>query len=133
MRMHEMQAVVFEVTRWLALASMIGLMAPIVGLSRAAAQEAVTVSGEVIDVSCYLSQGSKGKRHKQCAELCAKKGLPIGVLTDAGDVYLLIEDHDAPESYNAAKGLAGERVTVSGKKFAKGGVQSVLIAEIKSE
>ncbi|MDX2168531.1 MAG: hypothetical protein SF182_15760 [Deltaproteobacteria bacterium] len=133
MRMREVQAIVFEVTRWLALASMIGIMAPTVWLSRAAAQEAITVSGEVIDVSCYLSQGSKGKRHKQCAELCAKKGLPIGVLTDAGDVYLLIEDHDAPEGYTAAKGLAGERVTVTGKKFAKGGVQSVLVADVKSE
>lgn len=133
MRTHDIQAAVFEVTRWLALASLIGVMTPALAASRAAAQEPVTVTGEIIDVSCYLSQGSKGKRHKQCAELCAKKGLPIGVLTDSGDVYLLIEDHDDPEPYTSAKGLAGERATVSGKKFSKGGVQSVLIASIKSE
>ena len=124
--------VVEEVTRWLALATLIGA-APAMRVTPASGQEAVTVKGEIVDLACYLSKGSKGKRHKTCAELCAKKGLPIGVLTDGGDVYLLIEDHDAPESYNAAKGLAGERVTVSGKKYAKGGVQSVLIAEIKSE
>jgi len=133
MPFRDLQALVFELTRWLALATMIGLLAPIIGLSRAAAQEPVTLNGEIVDLSCYLSQGSKGKRHKQCAILCAKKGLPIGVLTDAGDVYLLIEDHDAPESYEAAKGLAGERATVSGKQFSKGGVRSVLIAEIKEE
>ncbi|MEO8604979.1 MAG: hypothetical protein ABI629_20595 [bacterium] len=128
----DIQAVVFEVTRWLALASFVGL-APAFAAPRVQAQETVSVTGEVVDLSCYLSQGSKGKRHKQCAELCAKKGLPIGVLTDSGDLYLLIEDHDSPEPYGAAKGFAGERITVSGKKFAKGGMQSVLVAEVKGE
>lgn len=128
----DLQAIVFEVTRWLALASLISLL-PVLSPPRAGAQEAVTVSGEVVDLACYLSKGSKGKRHKQCAQLCAKKGLPIGVLTDAGDVYLLIEDHDDPAPYDAAKELAGERATVSGKKFTKGGVQSVLVSETKGE
>ncbi len=128
----DLQAIVFEVTRWLALASLISLL-PVLAPPRAGAQEAVTVSGEVVDLACYLSKGSKGKRHKQCAQLCAKKGLPIGVLTDAGDVYLLIEDHDDPAPYDAAKELAGERATVSGKKFTKGGVQSVLVSETKGE
>ncbi len=130
--MRDVQAIVFEVTRWLALASLISLL-PVLAPPRAGAQEAVTVSGEVVDLACYLSKGSKGKRHKQCAQLCAKKGLPIGVLSDAGDVYLLIEDHDDPAPYDAAKELAGERATVSGKKFTKGGVQSVLVSEIKGE
>ncbi len=130
--MRDVQAIVFEVTRWLALASLISLL-PVLAPPRAGAQEAVTVSGEVVDLACYLSKGSKGKRHKQCAQLCAKKGLPIGVLTDAGDVYLLIEDHDDPAPYDAAKELAGERATVSGKKFTKGGVQSVLVVETKGE
>ncbi|MGD9762784.1 MAG: hypothetical protein AB7V27_03620 [Candidatus Binatia bacterium] len=124
--------VLLEAGRWLALASLLGL-SPAVMAPRAGAQEEVTVSGEIVDLACYLSKGSKGKRHKQCAELCAKKGLPIGVLTDTGDVYLLIEDHDDPEPYEAAKGLAGDRATVTGKKFSKGGVQSVLVAQVKGE
>lgn len=122
----------FEVTRWLALASLVGL-APAIAAPQVRAQEVGSVTGEVVDLSCYLSQGSKGKRHKQCAELCAKKGLPIGVLTDSGDLYLLIEDHDNPDPYAAAKGFAGERITVTGKKFAKGGMQSVLVADVKGE
>lgn len=134
MRTRNVQAVVFEVTRWLALASLVSLMLPIVTpVARVAAQEAATVSGEIVDLACYLSKGSKGKRHKQCAQLCAKKGLPIGVLTDNGDVYLLIEDHDDPAPYDAAKALAGERATISGKTYTKGGVQSLLVAETKSE
>ena len=132
MSIREIRHVCFEVTRWLALASLVGL-APAVAAPRAGAQEAISLSGEVVDLACYLSKGSKGKRHKQCAELCAKKGMPLGVLTDSGDVYLLLEDHDDPGPYETVKGLAGERATVSGKKFVKGGVQSVLVAETKGE
>ena len=117
--------------RYIALAAFTTLA--LVGLTPAVAQEEVTVSGEIVDLACYLSKGSKGKRHKQCAQLCAKKGLPIGVLSDTGEVYLLIEDHDDPAPYEAAKELAGERAAISGKKFTKGGVQSILVVLTKGE
>src|SRR5262247_1525113 len=97
-----------EIARWLALFTLIGAV-PTSVVPRAAAQEPITVKGEVVDLACYLSKGSKGKRHKTCAELCAKKGLPLGVLNEAGDVYLLIENHDDPGPYDTAKGLAGEQ------------------------
>ncbi len=109
------------------------LAAPALFGSQAAAQESVTVKGEVVDLACYLSKGLKGTRHKACAQLCAKKGMPLGVLTETGDVYLLIEDHDDPGPYDAAKGLAGEQAEVTGKKFVKGGVQSILVSAAKSE
>ena len=130
--MRSVQHVIMEVARWLALASLVGL-APVVFRAPASAQEPITVSGEVVDLACYLSKGEKGRRHKQCAQLCAKKGLPIGVLTDSGDVYLLIEDHDDPDPYATAKDLAGERAQVTGKKFVKGGVASVLVSGAKGE
>jgi hypothetical protein len=97
----------------------------------APAQEPLTVSGEVLDLSCYLSKGSKGARHRTCAKLCAEKGLPIGVLTEAGEVYLLIEDHDNPEPYEALKKLAGGNAEISGKKFERSGMQSILVQESK--
>jgi len=121
-----------EITRWLALFTLLSA-APALTARRAPAQEQTTVKGEIVDLACYLSKGSKGKRHKTCAELCAKKGMPLGVLTDAGDVYLLIEDHDDPGPYDAVKGLAGEQAEVSGKKFTKGGVQSILVTSAKGE
>jgi hypothetical protein len=124
--------VVLEVARWLALASLIG-MAPAVLAPRTSAQEPITVKGEIVDLACYLSKGSKGQRHKACAELCAKKGMPLGVLNESGDVYLLLEDHDDPGPYDAAKGLAGEQAEVTGKKFIKGGVQSILVSGAKGQ
>ncbi len=126
---------VIEVTHWLALFTLIACIGFVPGLrpATAAAQEQASVSGEVVDLACYLSKGSKGKRHKACADMCAKKGMPLGVLTDNGDVYLLIEDHDNPGPYEAVKGLAGEQAQVAGKKFSKGGVQSILVGEAKAQ
>lgn len=95
------------------------------------AQDEVTVQGEIIDLACYMSKGSRGPSHKACAQMCAKKGVPIGVLTDAGEVYLLLDDHNNPDPYDSAKKLAGERAEVSGKKFSKQGVNSIVVAGIK--
>ena len=95
------------------------------------AQDDVTVQGEIIDLACYMAKGSRGPSHKACAQMCAKKGVPIGVLTDGGEVYLLLDDHNNPDPYDSAKKLAGERAEVSGKKFSKPGVNSIVVAGIK--
>jgi len=95
------------------------------------AEEEVTVQGEVVDLACYMAKGSKGPQHKACAQMCAKKGAPIGVLTDAGDVFLLIDDHNNPDPYEALKKIAGERAEVKGKKFSKGGVASIQVSASK--
>ena len=84
-----------------------------------------------INMACYLTKGSKGAAHKACAQMCAKKGVPIGVLTDGGDVYLLLDDHNNPDPYDAAKKLAGEHAEISGKKFSKQGVASIVVSGAK--
>ena len=95
------------------------------------AQEDLTVQGEIVDLACYMAKGSKGAAHKQCAQMCAKKGVPIGVLTDAGEVYLLLDDHNNPDPYDAAKKLAGDRAEVTGKKFSKQGIASIVVSAAK--
>ncbi len=103
-----------------------------VGVSAADAQEEVKVVGEVLDMTCYLHKGSTGRRHKACAEMCAEKGLPIGILTESGEAFLLIEDHDNPEPYAAARKLAGHKAAISGKKFARGGSTGIMVLEAKA-
>lgn len=111
--------------RWLPLAILL------LSLSRALAQEAVTVQGEILDMACYMAEEKKGPSHKSCAQMCAKQGVPIGVLTDAGEVYLLIEDHANNAPYEALKKLAGARAEITGKKFVKQGVASIQVATSK--
>lgn len=103
----------------------------VLDVTRACAQESVTVQGEIVDLACYMSKGSKGAQHKACAQMCAKKGVPIGVLNDAGQVFLLVDDHDDPEPYEAAKKLAGERAEVAGKQFVKGGMTTIVVSAAK--
>ncbi len=98
----------------------------------ATAQDDVSVEGEILDMTCYLHKGSKGRRHRACAEMCAEKGLPIGVLTDQGEVYLLIEDHENPEPYAAAAKLAGKKAAIKGKKYSKGNVSAIMVMEAKN-
>lgn len=57
--------------------------------------KAVTVVGEVIDMSCYLQVGKHGDKHRDCGQKCARAGQPIGILEANGAVHLLIdEEHD---------------------------------------
>jgi len=55
----------------------------------------VTVTGEVIDLSCYLQLGKHGEKHKACGTKCLQNGQPIGLLAKNGTTYMLIpEEHD---------------------------------------
>ena len=55
----------------------------------------VSVVGEIIDMSCYLQVGKHGDKHRECGQKCVRNGQPVGLLTDDGTVYMLIdEEHD---------------------------------------
>jgi hypothetical protein len=120
-------------TRYVVVCSLlVGLIAvAFSGPTAARAQEDITIQGEIVDMACYLPKGSHGPSHKACAQMCAKRGAPIGVLTDAGDVYLLVDDHNNPDPYEAAKKLAGDRAEVNGKKFSKPGVSGLVVEAVK--
>ncbi len=57
--------------------------------------KATTVVGEIIDLSCYLQVGKHGEKHRECGQKCVRNGQPVGLLTEDGSVYMLIdEEHD---------------------------------------
>jgi len=94
--------------------------------------ESMTVQGEVVDLACYLPRGDKGRgaTHQECAEMCAKGGAPLGVLSADGTVALLIEDHARPAPYGQVRKLAGQQVEVQGKKYTRGGVTGLMVATV---
>ena len=101
------------------------------GVLTARADDSIT--GEVIDMSCYLHhpETSRGASHKKCAETCAKKGLPMGIITEDSQVFLLLEDHDNPKAYATAIEGAAKTITVEGKKVAQGGVNGFVVEAVK--
>jgi hypothetical protein len=55
----------------------------------------VTVTGEIVDLSCYLQLGKHGEPHKACGTKCLQAGEPIGLLAQDGTIYMLMaEEHD---------------------------------------
>ena len=91
----------------------------------------VTKTGEVIGLWCYLDHGAHGADHKDCATHCVEAGNPIGLLTEQGEVYILLgaEKHQ-PGSAVALSKMA-QTVTVSGNLVKKGGLQAIYVKEIK--
>jgi hypothetical protein len=55
-----------------------------------------TLTGEIIDFSCYLEVGKHGEKHRDCAQKCFRAGQPIGLLTQAGELYMLMEEEHDP-------------------------------------
>ena len=83
-----------------------------------------TLTGEVVDLACFLGHGEKGKDHAKCAKQCIQKGLPVGLLTEKGEVYLAIgPDHKKANELLASK--AAQVVTVVGKKSENFGAKMI--------
>lgn len=78
------------------------------------------LTGEIIDVSCYLELGKHGAGHEACAAKCATNGQPIGLLTSAKTVYFLFPEEHHPrrdgqvEIKTAMIPLMGKTVTLNG-------------------
>ncbi len=98
-----------------------------------AQDETKTVSGEVLDMACYMAKGAHGEKHKGCAAACIKDGAPMGLLTSDGKIYLLVENHNKKEVYAKIKEHAGEKVTVTGTASVKGGLQGLVVDELKEK
>lgn len=91
-----------------------------------------TMSGEIVDLTCYMQDpGRKGSGHKKCAETCIAKNLPMGLLADDQQAYLLLEDRDNPKPYAQLKGMAAEKVTIEGDKVGQDGVQAIVVKAVK--
>ncbi|MBI4348744.1 MAG: hypothetical protein HY553_18035 [Elusimicrobia bacterium] len=92
-----------------------------------AAGPAQTFEGEIIDMACYMAHDGKGEKHAKCAQACLVKGMPAGLLTGDGKVFLLLENHSNPKGYTAVKKLAGEKAKVTGSVVEKSGISGLMV------
>lgn len=98
------------------------------------AGKAVTVNGYVLDSACAFTKGLTKPISPDCAKACAKAGSPLVILSDNGTIYWPIAD-TTPSSGQNDKLLpfAGQRVTASGKTYARGGSTAIVIEKIGAE
>ena len=91
-----------------------------------------TWAGEIVDMGCYIEKGAKGSGHADCAKSCTKDGMPMGVLTKDGTLFLLTPNHDDGAPYEALKDLAGENAEVSGTLSEKDGIKMIVVSGSKA-
>jgi hypothetical protein len=92
------------------------------------AADTQSITGEVVDLMCYLDHGAKGDKHAACAKKCIESGGPVGILTADNQVYLVIGDHK-PLNEKLAP-LAAKTITVKGKVVERGGIKMIENSEI---
>jgi hypothetical protein len=86
------------------------------------------VTGEVVDMMCYVDHNAVGEKHGQsCGAKCVKNGGPVGIVSD-GKAYLVVGEHK-PMNDQLAE-YCGKTVTLKGKMAERGGIAMIENAEI---
>jgi hypothetical protein len=85
------------------------------------------VTGEVVDMMCYIDHGATGEKHAACAAKCIKGGGPVGIKS-ADKTYLIIGEHK-PMNDELAQYTA-KTITVKGKVVERDGINMIENAEI---
>jgi len=86
------------------------------------------VTGEVVDMMCYVDHNAVGEKHGQsCGAKCIKSGGPVGIVSD-GKAYLVVGAHK-PINDQLAE-FCGKNITLKGKLAERGGVAMIENAEI---
>mgnify|MGYP001559101609 CR=1 FL=1 len=90
-----------------------------------------TLTGEVVDVVCYLSHGKDGlgKAHAECAKKCIKSGLPVAL--KVGDQLYLAANADHTAANARLVELAGGQVTVRGSVMERDGQHLIAISSVE--
>jgi hypothetical protein len=86
------------------------------------------VTGEIVDMMCYVDHNALGEKHGQsCGAKCVKNGGPVGIVS--GDkAYLVVGEHK-PMNDQLAE-YCGKTITLKGKMAERGGIAMLENAEI---
>ena len=102
----------------------------------------VTLTGEMIDTWCYVSQimGSSsvvvGTAHHVCAVWCAAGGIPVGLLNNEDKkVYMILsfEGDDTSVANEKLLNLQSHELTVKGTAFDLDGLSYLNVEEVISD
>jgi hypothetical protein len=91
------------------------------------------VTGEVVDVSCYLQLGKRGPAHVACGTKCMMNGQPIGLLDHDGNLYIVMAEEHHPrrdgqvELKSVFVPLLAKTVTVNGMAVEMKGYRALFV------
>ena len=86
------------------------------------------VTGEVVDMMCYVDHNAVGEKHGQsCGAKCIKSGGPVGIVSES-KAYLVVGEHK-PMNDQLAE-YCGKTITLKGKMADRGGIAMIENAEV---
>src|SRR2546426_10339225 len=76
------------------------------------AGDEMTITAQGGDLNCNTTNGASGPGHKACAQACAKAGVPLGLLSSDGTMYLPVSSKpgDPQNSKQIGRASCRERV-----------------------
>lgn len=87
-----------------------------------------TVTGEIVDMMCYVDHNAVGEGHGQsCGAKCIKNGGPVGIVEN-DKAYLVVGEHKPINDELADS--CGKTITLKGKLAERGGIALLENAEI---
>ncbi|HEY6071124.1 MAG TPA: hypothetical protein VIU85_07105 [Chthoniobacterales bacterium] len=90
----------------------------------------ILVTGEVLDMTCYIASNLSGPDHAECARICIRNGEPAGIKAQDGKVYLLTGEPGQSINAKLAE-YAAQVVTIKGKKSVRDGFAQLQVEEIR--
>jgi len=97
---------------------------------RVAGAQEILVTGEVLDMTCYIASNLSGPDHAKCARDCIRSGLPAGIKAQDGKVYLLTGGPGHTINAELAD-YAAKIVTIKGKQSIRNGFTQLQVEEIR--
>ena len=96
-----------------------------------------TVTGEVVDVSCYLQLGKRGEAHVPCGTKCITNGQPIGLLDKNDELTILFAEEHHPrrdgqvELKSVFLPVLAKTVTVTGMMTKMRGYRALFVQAVE--
>lgn len=112
-------------------------IAPIAA-SAAEPGERIQIKGELIDTWCYFSgvmggpDAVVGSAHHTCALWCSAGGIPVGLLGEDGQVYMVlkIESDDRSASGDTLLSLASHEIEADGLFYQRDGLNYIVVENV---
>ena len=107
----------------------------------AAGGEKVRLTGEMIDTWCYYSgvmgppEATLGTAHRVCALWCSAGGIPVGLLTGDGTVYMVVSwlGQAGVADGETLLPVASHRLTVEGERFSRDGIDYLVVERVVAD
>lgn len=118
-----------------------GVLLSVPMVTQAAEGERIQVTGEIIDTWCYYSgvmggpDAVTGTAHHTCALWCSAGGIPVGLLGEDGQVYMVlkIEGDDESSGGDTQLRLASHEITADGLLYHRDGLNYLVVEEVVAD